>query len=243
MIPVRVVRGFIPGHPGIYDIYTLSGDTHIGKWVAESQRLDHDQAALPRIAALIKPDDVIYDVGAYIGDHTAYYASCVPFGAGQVFAFEPQPDAFVCLEHNTRVYSNVRCYNVALGDGGCARVSQETVGNLGARALRDGLCEGAEHTIRLDNVVSTLGWPNLIKVDVEGWECRVLEGGVKTLSSTNRPTLVLEVNAGALGKAGTSAETMYEFLRGYGYQDLRDLFTGEVWNPLDARPQFDVVCK
>lgn len=53
--------------------WIIDGDTHISKWVEETGRLGHDQDLLPRILKLIRPGDVVVDVGAFIGDHTFDY--------------------------------------------------------------------------------------------------------------------------------------------------------------------------
>lgn len=144
---MKLVRGSLPGLPGERDIAVLEGDTHISRWVEESRRLDHDQSALPRIGALIGGHDVVYDVGAFIGDHSCYYAT----RAALVVAVEAQSDAFACLAANAAPYRNISCINKALGAGEFVSLDAEREGNLGARRPRRGL-DGAR-TIRLDELV------------------------------------------------------------------------------------------
>ena len=235
---MRRILGNVPGIPVVQNIAIVEGDTHIGKWVEDSGRLDHDQAALPIIGGLIKHGDVVYDIGAYIGDHTCYYAS---LKTSLVVAVEAQSDAFECLRFNTRLYPNIRCFYCALGAGELVKRERgKQLDNFGARKVfehRDG-----DPTLTLDQLVNDVcAWPNLVKLDVEGWEKKILDGGAATLAR-HRPTLVLEVNRGALEAAGESPQSLYNTLRILGYRSMTDLHTRCAWEPGDPRPQFDVVC-
>lgn len=235
---IRYVPGTIPGLEGIQQIAIIDGDTHIGKWVEESGRLDHDQSALPRIGALIKPSDVVYDVGAFIGDHTAFYASKVAKD-GIVVVFEANSDAWECLTANTRDLENVACFFGPVGDG-ATRGIMKTSTNAGASFFEG--YNGGNRSERIDFLVAAgVRPPNLIKLDIEGWEVRALRGARETIAK-HHPTIVCEVNAGALLRAGTSPAELHALLTSYGYT-MRDLFTDEPWEPEDARPQFDIVAE
>lgn len=57
----------------------------------------------------------VYDVGAYIGLLTTFFAKKV--GAkGRVIAFEPNPETFSQLLNNTAKYANVTCLNLGAGN-------------------------------------------------------------------------------------------------------------------------------
>lgn len=238
MSNIKYVRGTLPGLEGEHDIAVLEGDTHISKWVEASRRLDHDQSALPRIGALIDPDSVVYDVGAFIGDHTAFYASRAKF----VFGFEAASDAFKCLCWNVARYGNVRLWNNPVGDRHTF-IGSSDEGNKGARHLvrvKDG---SGVVPVRLDAVAFSTGYiPTLVKLDIEGMEVEALHGATRILRD-HHPTLVVEVNRGALERAGTSPAELYETIYLAGYRELFDLMTGFTWHMADDRPQFDVVCR
>lgn len=234
---VRYVRGTLPGIEGERDIAVLDGDPCASFWVEEARRLDHDQNMLPLVGEFIKPDSVVYDVGAYIGDHTAYYAS----RAALVVAFEPMPDAFEALEFNTKLYRNVLRFNCPLGNGERVAIDHDDIStekNFGARFLtkrEDGI-----GVPRLDNLSVVLGFPPyLLKLDVEGWEVNVLRGAEVTIKK-HKPVIVCEVNRGALFRAGTSPAELHGILKAHGYT-LRDLDTKKEWRHDDEREQFDVV--
>lgn len=237
MTTIRTVRGTLPGLEGEHDIAVLEGDTHISKWVEEARRLDHDQNALPVIGQLITPESVVWDVGAFIGDHTAFYAS----KAREVLAIEAASDAFDCLIRNTRKYPRVMCLREVIGDGLRNAAFAPDIANKGARWLIQSaapVVHGIE-TVKLDVIGGEP--PTLIKLDIEGWEVRALRGAERTLREYH-PTLVVEVCRETLERAGTSPEELHDLLRHHGYE-MTDLFTGMGWFPEDPCPQFDVVCR
>jgi hypothetical protein len=67
----------------------------------------------------------------------------------------------------------------------------------------------AEH--RLANRVT------MMKIDVEGWESRVLEGGRANFTQPDAPTLQIEFTETAAVAAGTSCADLYQTLVDLGY--------------------------
>lgn len=193
-------------------IAIIDRDTHISKWVEESGRLDHDQNALPRILPHIKEGGIIFDIGAYIGDHTQAYVE-----KGIVYAFEPNPEAFECLKHN--IAGTAILCPIALSDKVHGYEIDCTIDNVGMARIIKGK---AKRTTTIDifckknNVL-----PDFIKIDVEGNEVNVLNGGRETILNS-LPTMVIEVNEGALVNFGTSRNELFKLLDdlGYGYVDI-----------------------
>src|SRR6185295_2238150 len=65
----------------------------------------------------------------------------------------------------------------------------------------------------LDNVIEYLGKPDLIKIDVEGWEVPVFRGALKMLSSDNLSIgICLEWNPEALKQTGNVASDLFQML-------------------------------
>ncbi|MEI6327321.1 MAG: FkbM family methyltransferase [Candidatus Roizmanbacteria bacterium] len=64
----------------------------------------------------LKPDDVVFDIGAYIGDYSVYAARKAT--AGMVYAFEPVVETFALLEKNCTLnrLDNLRRFNIGLSD-------------------------------------------------------------------------------------------------------------------------------
>jgi FkbM family methyltransferase len=199
--------------------WVLVHDTHISRWVEQHGRLDCDGQTLPRILEIIKPGDTVIDVGAFIGDHTAAYLRRVG-EKGRVLAFEPNPDAFECLKRNC---PEAEAYNVALGEKDNFRLGLLHCDlNAGASSLCG---ESYGHPVEISSIDKNLcDWGkwfidsvNLIKIDVEGYEMKVLRGAKNTIEKFH-PHLVIEINHGALQRAGTSAQEIYDFLIAFGYK-------------------------
>ncbi len=162
----------------------------------------HPPRAHPAALAALRPGSVAIDIGASLGEWTVPLARAVG-AAGRVLAAEPAPRSAAALEatltanalHHAQV---VRC---AVGDheGSAAlAVPVVTSARSDTGTARIGAA-GAGHQVlsvclrTLDSLASEhrLDQVDLIKVDVEGHERRVLDGAASMLERF-RPTLVIE---------------------------------------------------
>jgi FkbM family methyltransferase len=151
---------------------------------------------------LIKSDDIVFDIGANIGWYTTLFAKII--GAGQCHAFEPVPKIFEKLKKNcllTECKENVIINNLALGDLN-QKVQLHTFSGLphGHSSIksfnrRDSVISETR-MITLDEYVAErqLRKVDLIKVDVEGAELKVLEGASKLFSTDTPPMWLFEMN-------------------------------------------------
>lgn len=210
-------------------IAVIEGDTHISKWVEQSRRLDHDQNVLPRLTKHIPKGGMVVDIGAFIGDHTLHYANCVG-PTGSVIAMEPNPVAFECLAHNMAAHKHVTCLNVGASDGEhlSGYVSSANAG--AGYAIGD---NGDMHMIRLDDLGLTSC--DFIKLDCEGFEVRAIDGAFNTIRHF-RPTMMIEVNEGALNRQGLSSKDLFDVLEMHGY-DYCNIYEGQ---PMSG-PQYDIL--
>lgn len=209
----------------------LENDSHISRWQIESGRLDHDLTVQDHILPLLKPDYWIVDAGAFNGDHTLRYAQAVPDGL--VLAYEPNPEAFECLLHNTKHCLNVRPFNAALSDRRefCKFLRDTNAG--GSHLVREdgeALCKPLDEYVieRLD----------FFKLDVEGYELFALKGAERTIRRC-KPTILVEMNAGTLARNGVKYQDIFEFLAGLGYK--WESFAQNV--DLLNEPQYDLLAR
>lgn len=215
-------------------IAVIEGDTHISKWVEQSGRLDHDQNMLPLLTPYIRQGSEVIDIGAFIGDHTVFYATL----AGHVYAFEPNPIAFECLKHNTKDcgivkkgHSNVTCFMAGASDRRHHAAITEA-DNAGASYMQEA-AEGVR-CMPVDSLM--LQDVSFIKMDCEGFEPHALRGLTQTIERC-RPHMLIEVNAAALERNGSSAHALIDQVRAMGYS-VRNVYKEQ---PLSG-PQFDMVC-
>jgi FkbM family methyltransferase len=129
----------------------------------------------------LRPGDTYIDVGANIGN-TVIPASQAVAEAGRVLAFEPHPRIARYLQQNlaANCTSNVIVENVALG----AERGEVSFTDLVDDDRNQVDIHGHGTTVplkRLDDFTETLPTIALLKIDVEGYEKHVIEGGRQTL--------------------------------------------------------------
>ena len=129
---------------------------------------------------LLRPGDIFVDVGANIG-HLALVAAARVGPTGRVIACEPHPRTFRYLTKNVALngMSWVECENVALGAREGQAVLADTVRDDQNAITDTGV---SVRMATLDALVGALDNVSVLKLDVEGYEREVLDGGGRTLS-------------------------------------------------------------
>jgi FkbM family methyltransferase len=130
--------------------------------------------------------DLAIDCGAHIG----YWGFDMAQRFAQVHAFEPSLPTYNCLVKNLAEFDNVTFHHMAVGDkpGRCdMREDKQRPGNTGSYFIAPG--QGAIEIVTLDS----FEFPacDLLKIDVEGFELRVLQGA-KHLIAEYRPVISME---------------------------------------------------
>lgn len=145
------------------------------------------------VLKIVRPGDVVVDIGANIGNHTAFFSKICR--ASQVIAFEPQRQCFSNLLRNVQLNNleGVQCFRYGLGaSAGRAGVQMYKPWNSGGLTLKEDV-DGAFEIVTLDSL--SLPRIDVIKIDVEGFQRQVLEGAVETIRRT-RPKIVIEMREG-----------------------------------------------
>jgi FkbM family methyltransferase len=174
----------------------------------------------------LRPGDVYFDVGANIGLFTLIASSRVA-GSGMVCAFEPAQICVGRLKENISLngIENVTVVEAALSDkvertcmlvptDGCDAWSSLAEPTWGSSIQVQDV-----HTTTLDQFILQLdgGRPRMIKLDVEGWEQKVLDGGQRLLASDMAPLLQIEFTDENAIAAGTTCKDLYTKLRSLGF--------------------------
>lgn len=196
--------------------------------------------------------EAILDIGANIGQ-TSFNMIGTQRKKGldaTVYAFEPYPRTFHKLETNRKLNPDipVKTYNLGLGNQkGMLHMTQHSPLNSGGFRMSD----QSEHTISvsvitLDEFVSEkhLSRIDFIKIDVEGFEVQVIEGGLKTLEKF-RPILVFEYslenirtqNGHIEGVLKKLLEMNYEIRSKEGIQDLETILKLDYQTDLICTPR------
>jgi FkbM family methyltransferase len=151
----------------------------------------------------LKPGMTMYDVGANVGFVTVIAARLVG-EKGRVYSFEPVPALANQAQYNAGLnqFQQVVIYRSALGDhDGDASFQLAPDVMTGALVSQDSPLRQKAGVLRvkvrqLDTLVETdkLTPPDMMKIDVEGAEADVLDGGVQVLRKA-RPILIIEVHS------------------------------------------------
>ena len=153
-------------------------------------------------STLIRPDFHILDVGANIGCTSLLFSDL----GDRVVAFEPLPRTFELLQKNisSAKKDNIKTLPLALGDED--REAQmyfldanRSMAFVLDRTSRDDRPAAVIQIKRLDDLFPEIGFERLdfIKIDVEGYELRVLEGARNTIERY-RPIVQMEFNSWTL---------------------------------------------
>jgi FkbM family methyltransferase len=193
---------------------------------------------------LVKRGDVVFDIGANIGAHTLGLARSVG-PTGHVFAFEPADFAFDKLKRNLALNPDLEarthpCQILLTGEG-CKPERQEIYASW---PLKN---DGSVHPKHRGRLVTTrnasletlddfvkrerIDQVDLMKMDVDGHELAVLQGGLGILRKF-RPVLVMEMSPYVHAEQKNSFAAFMELLRGESYS-LQD---ATKWRalPMDA---------
>ncbi len=187
---------------------------------------------LHKLFNLCRPNSIVFDIGVNIG-WTAMNMSKI-CSCGQVYGFEPDTINFIACSKNLELNPDIRnlvLSNVALGDQDAMIkmvVSEPT--NLGGNRVEESSVNAGDAEVvmtTLDAFFSSrsLSRLDLVKIDTEGYELRILQGGFTTLSNLH-PVLFVEVNDNNLRRNGDSAKALIEFLHRAGYMNIVNSETG-----------------
>ncbi|MBK7875221.1 MAG: FkbM family methyltransferase [Planctomycetes bacterium] len=185
------------------------------------------------LSAALRPGDVFVDVGANIGMITLLGAHRVgpPESGGRVISVEPNP---VPADRLRRVLAanglkHVDVREVGLSDREDVLELRVVGAHTGAGSFA-AVDAGSEREVSFARRVPVLRGDDLladvrgaagaawtIKIDVEGFECRVLRGLERTLRE-HRPALLTEAIEPQLVRAGASLRELFALLVGQGYR-------------------------
>jgi FkbM family methyltransferase len=172
--------------------------------------------------SLLRPGMTVVDVGANQGVFTLFCADLVG-PSGSVIAFEPDPEMFSILCNNVKTNARhwVELHNLALGsqEGQLAlRISRLNRGDnrLIPSTRQTAVRQVAVPVATLDRVVNGRK-VDLVKMDVQGWECAVLKGMTALMASPDPPWIHLEACPHLLREAGASFGEVQTILHQHGY--------------------------
>jgi FkbM family methyltransferase len=177
--------------------------------------------------------DVVFDVGANVGDFTECVLAYQPWAV--VHAFEPLPSAFAVLYRKFADYPEIYCNKTALGSTqsvlslNVSSYEQASSFLPNGRVLDSGVY-GIDFTVAntIDVPVDTLAnytaqrginRIKLLKIDVQGFEIEVLKGAEPVIPYVDY--IFAEAHFQEMYKGGPLFTDLFDFLNAKGHQLVR----------------------
>lgn len=166
----------------------------------------------------LKDGGTMFDIGANFG----YYACMVGASLNQscsVYAFEPVPSTYIKLcKHIQMNKLRDRVHPIAAGLSNSESTGTLNVpaGNSGASYFTSDVGEIPLTTLDHFCEQHQVGSIDVMKIDVEGFELNVLQGG-STMLAKSHPVILIEINPRTLRRQGKTPGDVLVFLRQLGY--------------------------
>ena len=193
---------------------------------------DYDGQTFEILDRVLRRNANCIDVGCNVGAILKRICRHAP--DGEHHAFEPLPDLAKKLR---RKFPRCSIHELALSDRSGESTFHHVTTNPGYSGMKrrrydrpnEKVTEITVQTDRLDNIIPAGLAIDLIKIDVEGAEYQVLQGGLETIRR-NRPMIVFEHGMGAADFYATTPAMIWELLHddcGLAISTMKRWLTGE----------------
>ena len=180
----------------------------------------------------LHPGDVVIEVGANVGAHSLIISQIIG-DTGKLYVFEPTDYAFKKLQSNYDLNKNL-AQNTTLNKLFVSN-KENAKKNFKIRSswkvnktkkIADKMDENfSGEIINIDNFFKGLSRVNLIKIDVDGFDFKVLQGA-EDIIRLHQPTIFVELGEADLQKNGDSVEKVINFFSDLNYSGV--LENGEI---------------
>ncbi len=190
-------------------------------YLTKNQRYDAQTKRV--IESVCHQESNCIDVGCHRGEILELMLKAAP--GGQHFGFEPIPALFEFLMQKFGRCSNVSISDLALSNEKGIASFNYVVSNPSYSGLKKRRYDRANEedtsihvqTEKLDHAIPENIQIDLLKIDVEGAEMLVLQGGVELLKRC-KPVVIFEYGLGASDVYGSTPETTFQFFETLGYK-------------------------
>ena len=186
---------------------------HLGRLKRRAERLlgrdGYEHAFQHALERAVQPGDVVWDIGANVGLYSRQFAERAG-PTGVVCAFEPMPACLAELRRACADCANVRTFGMALGERAAELplwTSTDPLGATHSLIAHHNHESAAPMTVEVaagDDLIARgeAPAPNVLKIDVEGFEEDVLKGLARALARPECRSVLIEVHFAILEERG-----------------------------------------
>ena len=165
----------------------------------------------------LKPDSNCIDIGCHKGEILDLMIKGAPLG--KKYGFEPIPELYQALSLKYREDSTVFISPIALYDKTGTTAFQHVLNAPAYSGIKKRKYDGKQVEIEqisvqtdlLDNIIPSGICIDLLKIDVEGAEFKVMKGGARMLKRC-KPVIIFEFGLGAADYYDSKPKELYAFL-------------------------------
>ena len=220
-LPMLITKKKVVRDINNYKMYLDLSDKGISRELLIFKKREYYGTDLLCSGELIKQGDTILDIGANIG-YFALLESKVVGPSGKIYAVEPSPVNYQRLNENIKLNKcdNIETFNLAIGDkNGQAKMfisSRSNWSRLIERDMPDSINQVVNvDMLTVDDFLKDKQPPDLIRMDVEGYEINILKGMKNTLKKSNLK-IFLEFHARTINE--TDAIEFFDSLINNGFE-------------------------
>lgn len=158
-----------------------------------------EPASTKEIQRILRKGDIVMDIGANIGYYALMEARIVG-EMGKIYAYEPVPNNVELLKKNIEVnhYENIEVFSTALGDrDGTSEIhlsEQSNWHSMSDLLTSDKVNKMPVEVLTVDKALENKDFPNFIRMDVEGYEIKIIRGMESTLKNSKLRRLFIELH-------------------------------------------------
>ncbi|MFT5725080.1 MAG: FkbM family methyltransferase [Bacteroidia bacterium] len=205
-------KKFVYGFTSLTNFYAKKGMTGITGNIYCGL---HEFEDMSFLLHFLRSDDTFYDIGSNVGSYTILASAHV---GAKTIACEPITQTFSHLLDNlklNKIEHLVIAKNVAIGSEPGTLNMANNKDTMNYISDTSSLTSPSTESVKIETLQNIGSKPDLIKIDVEGYEYQVLKGG-DSLLSNSEPVLILEVTK-AYKTYGTTLNQIDSTLKKFGY--------------------------
>lgn len=228
------LRHGVVGHTS-HDVYFTNKDGitfHLDAWGCEQKGIFcFHYCGVEDVAAyrkFIKPADVVFDVGANIGQYSLL-ASLLVEKTGCVYAFEPDTEVLQKLRENIGLNTSNNIHVVPKAVASKSErmqfypASEEKDQDIGSLLPAKGTRSNASvevEAISLDDFcdANSIDHVDFLKIDAEGFDLEVLKGASRLIDRNPNLIVMAEIAPHLLKLAHASPTDLYSFMKERGFK-------------------------